>query len=111
MRGSHRKWITLGSSLRLRSRRPKWAAAASHAFAELFPFLGSHLCPALHHAAPPEHVRTRPATKPSEKDFAQNQQAEGLPETDYVPAKECGHQPVPEAHHHETKHNRGQRHE
>src|SRR6266850_253483 len=101
----------MGSGLRLRSRRPEWAAAAPHALAELFAFLGSHLSPALHHAAPPKHVWTRPATKPSEKDLAQNQQAEGLPEADCMPAEERGHQPIPKTHHHETKHKRGQRRE
>src|SRR6267378_6127013 len=101
----------MGSGLRLRSWRAEWAAASPHALAELFPFLRSHLRPALHHAAPPKHVRTRPATKPSEKDLAQNQQAEGLPEADWMPAEERRRQPVPKTHHHETKHKRGQRRE
>src|SRR5467141_1956941 len=57
----------MGSGLRLRSGRPEWAAAAPHALAELFPFLRSHLRPALHHAAPPKHVRTRPATNPPKR--------------------------------------------
>src|ERR1700686_4001217 len=99
------------SGLWLRSRRSEWAAPASHTLAEFFPFLGRHLRPALHHAAPPEHVRARPATKPSEKDLAQNQQAECLPERDQMPPEERGHQPVPKTHHHETKHNRRRTHE
>src|SRR2546421_68090 len=93
----------MGSGLRLRSWRPEWAAAAPHALAELFAFLRSHLRPALHHAAPPKHVRTGPSTKPSQKDLAQNQQAEGLPEADQVLAEEGGHHPIPKPQPHQHK--------
>src|SRR5439155_6652484 len=86
-------------NLLLSGRRAKMPAT-THPFAELLPFFGSHLLPALHHPTPPVHVRSRPAAEASEEDLAQDQQSQRLPERNGMPAEDWRDEPVPQTHDH-----------
>src|SRR5260370_7785554 len=60
------------------------ATAAEHTLAEFFPFLGSHLLPAVAHPASPVSAVAWPAAKSSEQELAQDQNPERLPKGDRV---------------------------
>src|SRR3984893_6043633 len=80
-----------------------------HALAKFLSLLGGHLCPPLHHAATPVQVPTRVAPKSAKNDLAKNQDPERLPAIAQMPAKKARQQPIPNPHHHETKHGDAQR--
>src|SRR5437660_12640961 len=81
--------------------------ATTHPFAELLPFFGSHLLPALHHPTPPVHVRSRPAAEASEEDLAQDQQSQRLPERNGMPAEDWRDEPVPKINDKKTENDHG----
>src|SRR3974390_908409 len=90
--GRHRK-----TSLRLAFARGRVEAAArAHAFSESFPLLGSHRFPALGYTTAEPGARADVASQSSEKDPAQRQNAEPLPERDHAPAEKRRRQPIPQ---------------
>src|SRR5215471_7168552 len=84
-----------GTGCRIRS--PECARAAE-ALAELLALFRRHLPPALHHAATPVGPGSPATSKAAEENLAEDQDADGLPERDPMPAEKRRHEPIPEAH-------------
>ena len=66
------------------------SASSAHAVAKFLAFFGGHVLPAFHHPATPSPVAVRTATEPAKKNFAENQQSQGLPVGDDMPAEQGG---------------------
>ena len=71
-------------------------AAATHAVTEFFALLGSHAFPALGHASAESGAAEAAATDVAEKNAAEPEHSDGLPERQLAPAKERWEQPVPQ---------------
>jgi hypothetical protein len=72
------------------------AAVFADALAEAVAFFGGHAAEAAAHAAIESEASGAMPAETAEEDAAEREQAEGLPEVEFVPAEERGHEPVPE---------------
>src|SRR5713226_7499212 len=78
----------------------RWGTPAGLAgLAPLFAFFGGHTFPAVAHFAAEARAIAAVAAHATEKDSAESQQANSLPEGDCFPAEQRRKQPIPEMHH------------
>src|SRR5580700_12153543 len=69
---------------------------------EFFPLLRRPLFPAFSPTMKPGAASPSRSTQSTEQNLAQDEQSYGLPVADHFQSKKPGHQPVPQAHDHET---------
>src|SRR5580698_3717976 len=93
------------SRLRLGDRSVKRSAASSHRLAKFLPFFGGHLFPALNNSSSRAPTPAGPSAESAEKNLAENQNSDSLPDGDDVQTKERRHQPVPKRPDRKRKHN------
>src|SRR5204862_2061541 len=79
-------------------RRRRSAPAGLAGLAPLFAFFGGHTFPAVAHFAAEARAIAAAVAHATEKDAAESQQADGLPEGDCFPAEQRRKQPIPEMH-------------
>src|SRR5579862_2676757 len=91
------------SGSRLRIWRCHPAPAITKALTEFFPFLRRPLSPTVPHAMKPAPASACRTAESPEQDFAQDDQAYGLPVANQFQSKEGRHQPIPQAHDYEPK--------
>src|SRR5438034_1143229 len=74
------------------------ASAGLAGLAPLFAFFGGHTFPAVAHFETEARAIGAAVAHATEKDAAESQQADGLPEGDCFPAEQRRKQPIPEMH-------------
>src|SRR5260221_4740047 len=72
------------------------AAVVADALAEAVAFFGGHAAEVSSHAGAESEASAAMPAETAEEDAAEREEAEGLPEGEFVPAEEWRHEPVPE---------------
>jgi hypothetical protein len=72
------------------------AAVVANAFTEMLAFFGGHAAESAAPAAIESEASGAMPAETAEEDPAKREQAEGLPEGEFVPAEQGRHEPVPE---------------
>src|SRR5580658_3668190 len=93
------------AGLRFRFRRAPATPSAAGLFEEPLALFGRHLLPALVHSMTPAPSAAAHRTAPhaAEKQPAQNEQRNGLPERNRLQSEDRRHKPVPQVHYDPAK--------